>query len=127
MEWSYVFQTADGVCDLINWEGQREAYDDVRYATLLLRLCRENPDSPVSKEAQAWLDSIDVTHYSYDPVETRSKMVEFILRLLPASPAKAAPHASATSRRGTSTCTPMRAYVRRRPQSDHTQSYFSSR
>ena len=80
-----MFQTADGVCDLINWEGQREAYDDVRYATLLLRLCRENPVSPVSKEALAWLDSIDVTHYFYDPNKTRSKMVEFILRLLPAS------------------------------------------
>ena len=66
--------------------GMREAVDDVRYATLLLRLCRERPDSPVSKEALAWLDAIDVMQYSYDPVETRSKMVEFILRLLPVSP-----------------------------------------
>ena len=88
MEWSYVFQTADGVCDLINWEGQREACDDVRYATLLSRLCRENPGSPVSKEALAWLDAVDVTHFFYDPNKTRSKMVEFILKLLPASSAK---------------------------------------
>lgn len=86
MEWSYVFQTADGVCDLINWEGQREACDDVRYATLLLRLADERPGDETSKAAKAWLDTLDPAHPAYDPVETRSKMVEFILRLLPASP-----------------------------------------
>ena len=80
-EWSYVFQTADGVVDCLCFEGQREAYDDVRYATLLSRLCRENPGSPVAKEALAWLDAIDVTHYSYDPNAVRAKMISYILRL----------------------------------------------
>ena len=82
VEWSYVFQTADGVVDCLCFEGQREAVDDVRYATLLARLCRENPSSPVAQEALAWLDVIDVTHFSYDPNATRAKMVRYIMNLL---------------------------------------------
>ena len=77
-----MFQTADGVVDCLCFEGQREAVDDVRYATLLARLCRENPSSPVAQEALAWLDAIDVTHFSYDPNATRAKMVRYIMNLL---------------------------------------------
>jgi hypothetical protein len=81
MEWSYVFQTADGVCDLINWEGQREAYDDVRYATLLMSLIRKNDASPVAKEAEKFIETLSPTHPLYDPDAVRAKIIEFILEL----------------------------------------------
>jgi len=81
-EYSYAFQTADGVCDVLNWEGQREAYDDVRYATKLLELCRAKPDSPVAVEALAWLDELDPTHPTYDPNAVREKIIAAILKLL---------------------------------------------
>ena len=47
------------------WEGWREAYDDLRYATKLKQLCvplRDSPDIPLRTEARrqlAWLDRQD--------------------------------------------------------------------
>lgn len=82
MEWSYVFQTADGVCDLINWEGQREACDDVRYATLLMRLISEKPSSEAADRAKKYLEGLDPTHPAYDPDAVRAKMIVFILELM---------------------------------------------
>ena len=81
MEWSYVFQTADGVCDLINWEGQREAYDDARYATLLWRLVGERPGDATAKEAKTWLESLEPAHPAYDPNAARAKIIDYILKL----------------------------------------------
>ena len=73
-EYSYVFQTADGVCDLPNWEGQREAYDDVRYATLLRSF-----DDPADEK---FFDSLDPTHPAYDPNVARAEMIRRILKHL---------------------------------------------
>ena len=38
---AFVYGTADGVIDTIQWEGFREGVDDIRYATLMLSLARE--------------------------------------------------------------------------------------
>ena len=57
-----------GLIWTIAWEGWREAYDDVRYATLLQRLCKphlEDADLGVRGEARRcliWLNSIDGTY-----------------------------------------------------------------
>ena len=69
----YVFLTADGVVDTPSWEGQREAVDDVRYATLLRML-----DDP---EANAWLDTIDPFAPDFNPSKLRAEIIERILRL----------------------------------------------
>ena len=37
----FVYGTADGVIDTLQWEGFREGIDDIRYATLMLSLARE--------------------------------------------------------------------------------------
>ena len=37
----FVYGTADGVIDTLQWEGFREGVDDIRYATLMLSLARE--------------------------------------------------------------------------------------
>ena len=37
----FFYGTHDGVVDTIQWEGFREAVDDIRYATLMCRLARE--------------------------------------------------------------------------------------
>lgn len=57
-----------GLIWTIAWEGWREAYDDVRYATLLQQLCKphlEDADLGVRGEARRcliWLNSIDGTY-----------------------------------------------------------------
>ena len=73
-EYSYAFQTADGVCDLPNWEGQREAYDDVRYATLL-----KSFNDPAD---EAFLDTLDPTRPDYDPNASRAAIIKRILKHL---------------------------------------------
>lgn len=69
----YVFLTADGVVDTPSWEGQREAVDDVRYATLLRMM--DDPD------ANAWLDSVDPFAADFNPAAVRSGIIERILRI----------------------------------------------
>ena len=69
----YVFLTADGVVDTPSWEGQREAVDDARYATLL----RMMGDS----DSNAWLDSVDPFAPEFSPGRMRAEIVERILRL----------------------------------------------
>lgn len=68
----YVFPTADGIVDTPSWEGQREAVDDVRYATLLRMM-----DDP---EANAWLDSLDPFAPGFDPSKCRAEIIDRILR-----------------------------------------------
>ena len=70
---TYVFLTADGVVDTPSWEGQREAVDDVKYATLLRMM--NDPDS------NAWLDSVDPFAIDFNPSKVRAEIVERILRL----------------------------------------------
>ena len=67
----YVFQTSDGVVDTPSWEGQREAVDDVRYATLLRSL--KDP------EADAWLDTLDPSAPDFSPSATRKEIVRRLL------------------------------------------------
>ena len=69
----YVFLTADGVVDTPSWEGQREAVDDVRYATLLRSLG--------DAAANAWLDSVDPFAPGFNPSKLRAEIVERILRV----------------------------------------------
>lgn len=67
----YVFLTADGVVDTPSWEGQREAVDDVRYATMLRMM--NDPDS------NAWLDAIDPFARDFNPSKVRAEIVNRIM------------------------------------------------
>ena len=68
-----MFLTADGVVDTPSWEGQREAVDDVRYATLLRSLG--------DAAANAWLDSVDPFAPGFSPSKLRAEIVDRILRV----------------------------------------------
>ena len=63
---NFVYPTVDGVIDTLSWEGHREAFDDVRYATTL-RLAIANAleggnarMQARAREAQEYLRSLDV-------------------------------------------------------------------
>jgi len=58
------YQTVDGVIDTIQWEGFREAVDDVRYVTTLLNAIDEAEEAGgararVARESARWLEQID--------------------------------------------------------------------
>lgn len=81
---NFAYPTVDGVIDTIQWEGFREAVDDVRYASTLAQRIEQAKAKPqtqaLAAEAQQWLDKID-TNGDLDAM--RVKMVEWILRLEP--------------------------------------------
>ncbi len=78
---NFTYPTVDGVVGTVQWEGFREAVDDVRYMTMLERRMRDAP--PAKKqtvaEAQAWLDALDPEEA--DLYEVRDRMVHFITAL----------------------------------------------
>ena len=78
---AFVIPTADGVVDTPSWEGYREGVDDIRYATLLRRLCRARP-GPKADEATRFLDAINAYKLDFDSGYTRLKIVDYILDLL---------------------------------------------
>lgn len=105
--YGYVYQTADGVLDTPSWEGQREAIDDVRYATKMMQeiaRIEADPAAPAEKkalahEAKEWLGSIRIKTgwwdpdsdtnkkmlergYDFDPEATRKRIIEYILKFL---------------------------------------------
>ncbi|MDD4017273.1 MAG: hypothetical protein PHV28_04945 [Kiritimatiellae bacterium] len=77
---AFVIPTADGVVDTPSHEGYREGVDDIRYATLLRMLCKTHPGAKAD-EATKFLDSINVYARTFDPGETRLKIIEYILDL----------------------------------------------
>jgi len=82
---NFVYPTADGVVDTIAFEGYREGYDDIRYATTLKLECQEAKLSgePIriaaAKEAEDFLENRDV--FLKDLAETRSLIIKRILKL----------------------------------------------
>ena len=87
-----VYPTADGVVDTIAWEALREAFDDVRYLTLMRRLARVAIRSNVrelvrmGKTATAWAEVIDPESVDMDVM--RSTAADWIVRLRNALAAK---------------------------------------
>ncbi|MFA6815037.1 MAG: LamG domain-containing protein [Lentisphaeria bacterium] len=82
---NFVYPTADGVVDTMAFEGYREGYDDIRYATTLKFECQEAKlsSNPVrvaaAKEAEDFLEKRDV--FLKDLIETRSLIIKRILKL----------------------------------------------
>ena len=83
---NFTYATVDGVIDTIQWEGFREAVDDVRYAATLQRYIEEAQASgdadraALAREAQAFLDRLDP---SQDLDALRGEIIEWILRIMP--------------------------------------------
>ncbi len=78
---NFTYPTVNGVVDTIQWEGFREAVDDVRYVSTLVRLIKDAPPAlgPLAAEAWSWLDSADVE--TADLYDLRAQMAEWITRL----------------------------------------------
>ena len=74
----FAYPVTDGVIDTTQWEGFREAVDDVRYLSTLLQAISEAPASDDKTEAQNWLSSFN-TDGDLDVV--RAQIVEYILTL----------------------------------------------
>jgi len=79
---NFVYPTADGVVDTVEWAGYREAIDDIRYATTLREAAvtaRKNGKAQLADQAEKWLASIDAEHADLDQV--RKQMIDWILKL----------------------------------------------
>ncbi len=79
----FVYPTADGVIDTIQWEGYREGIDDLRYlGTLRQAIADANAAggeaSAQAKQAQAFVDTMDVKG---DLHAVRDGMIRWIIRL----------------------------------------------
>lgn len=78
----FFYGSADGVLDTIQWEGFREGVDDIRYATLLMALCREADKSDdiqlryLAGKARVMLARFD--HKTGDLDAARVEMIGFI-------------------------------------------------
>lgn len=84
---NFIFQTADGVLDTPAWEGYREGFDDVRYATLLrFKILEAKKGTDANKKRLAeragkFIDSINVHTPNFDPSWVRMQIIEYILDL----------------------------------------------
>ncbi len=80
------YGTRDGVIDTLQWEGVREAVDDVRYATLLRQLAHaalaaDGIDARyTARRALSWLERLDERTADLNAV--RLEMIEWILALM---------------------------------------------
>jgi hypothetical protein len=87
-EMAMAYPTANGVIETIALAGYREAIDDIRYATLLKKLIRENINGDkedIAIKAKAYLDNIN----NYDDLyAVRKEIINFILKLLKNKSAK---------------------------------------
>jgi hypothetical protein len=75
----FAYPTVDGVVGTVQWEGFREAVDDVRYVTTLERAIAGAANRTRSRQAQAWLETVDVAQGNMD--ETRAIIAEWITQL----------------------------------------------
>ncbi len=79
---NFVYPTADGVIDTIQWEGYREGIDDLRYLATLRKAiakAKKSTAEPQAKAAQAFIEHLDVNKAELNVV--RNDMVEWILKL----------------------------------------------
>ena len=80
---NFVYPTADGLIDTIQWEGYREGIDDLRYWGTLRNAIAQarklgGERARLAAEADAFLETMDVTGDLY---ELRNRMIEWILKL----------------------------------------------
>jgi hypothetical protein len=88
---NFVYPTADGLIDTIQWEGYREGIDDLRYlGTLRLAIKAATdaggPAAATAQEAQRFLDTLDVTG---DLEALRAQMIDWTRKLTPAAAQRA--------------------------------------
>lgn len=77
---NFAYPTVNGVVPTVQWEGFREAVDDVRYLTTLEQaIARRGDADPTARAARAWLDSIDAD--SIDLEELRGRAVQWLIEL----------------------------------------------
>jgi len=78
---NFTYPTVNGVVGTIQWEGFREAVDDVRYVTTLEHAIKAAPPAKadVAKRACTWLADLDPD--AADLYETREQMARFIKQL----------------------------------------------
>ncbi|MFH2068857.1 MAG: hypothetical protein ABII89_05275, partial [Candidatus Omnitrophota bacterium] len=83
------YSTVNGVIDTIQWEGYREAVDDIRYATTLkleIAEAKKSADARIKEaalSAEKWLSELDVNR---DLDTIRLEMINHILKLKKESP-----------------------------------------
>lgn len=77
----FAYPTVNGVVGTIQWEGFREAVDDVRYLTTLQRAISSAPAAKkdIAEKALAWLNSLDPS--AADLYRARSEMAEWISKI----------------------------------------------
>ncbi len=99
-----VYPTADGVLDTVAWEALREAFDDVRYATLLRQLgdgAMKSPDNTLAtlgRESVFWLDMVDAETIDLDVF--RAETADRIAKLLAAGAKSTPPPPTKSVQRG---------------------------
>ena len=81
---AFAYPTVDGVVDTLQWEGVREAVDDVRYLTTLRKAIAEAKRAgepkvtALAQEAEQWLDQLNIEG---DLQEARRQMASRIIAL----------------------------------------------
>ena len=98
-----VYPTHDGVIDTVAWEALREAFDDVRYATLLKQIATAAmaADAPetatMGREHLFWLESTDPETVDLDAFRaSAAQRIEMLAKRLPGFRSPAAPRARLT-------------------------------
>jgi hypothetical protein len=86
MIFGYVYRTEDGVIDTLNWEGFREAVDDVRYLTTLLtaldRASGPFSNAPLVRDTYEWLGKVDVEKGSLNDIRAEmARRIEALTEL----------------------------------------------
>ncbi|MCK5805521.1 MAG: hypothetical protein KAI66_22000, partial [Lentisphaeria bacterium] len=78
-----VYPTADGVVDTLQWEGYREAIDDLRYMTVLeQRLANAPAASANAVKARAWLAELRQRDLNADRSDCDAIRVEVVKHIL---------------------------------------------
>ena len=76
---NFTYPTVNGVVDTIQWEGFREAVDDVRYLATQLKAIENCEDPRAKAEAHGWIEGLDPQRDLY---EVRAEMVSHIMKCL---------------------------------------------
>lgn len=81
----FVYPTQNGVIGTLQWEGYREAANDVRYVSTLrsaIQVAAKQPaKAKLAQEAEAWLQQLDVRPLEVDLDDVRRTAIEYILGL----------------------------------------------
>jgi len=84
----FAYPTMNGVIDTTEWEGWREAIDDVRYLTTLREAIKQaKANGKSTTEVESWLASLKSSNLATKDLDTvRSEMISRILSLDTAAP-----------------------------------------